>query len=95
MTNKKSKKTRKPKKLITKEYTMDEVAKHKTKSDAWLVINGNVYDITKWIKKHPGGSIIMNGAGKDATKMYEAIGHSANSKSILKTLKIGKLKKKS
>lgn len=76
-----------------KEYTLSEVLKHNKKTDAWLIIDDNVYDMTKWINKHPGGNIIMNGAGKDATKMFYAIGHSSNAKKILKTLKIGKLKK--
>ena len=39
------------------------VKKHKKKSDAWLVIHGNVYDITKWIKKrkktHYHGHVIV------------------------------------
>jgi cytochrome b involved in lipid metabolism len=75
-----------------KEYTLEEISKHKKKSDAWLAISGKVYDITKWIDNHPGGDIIMKGAGKDATKMFKAIGHSSDSTKILKTLYIGKLK---
>ena len=75
-----------------KEYTLEEISKHKKKSDAWLVISGKVYDITKWIDNHPGGDIIMKGAGKDATKMFKAIGHSSDSTKILKKLYIGKLK---
>ena len=89
---KESKDNKKESKDNKKEYTLEEISKHKKKSDAWLAISGKVYDITKWIDNHPGGDIIMKGAGKDATKMFKAIGHSSDSTKILKTLYIGKLK---
>lgn len=72
-------------------YSISEVAKHKTKSDAWISINGHVYDITKWIPKHPGGSIIMKGVGKDATELFASIGHDAYAKRVLAKYKIGEL----
>ena len=77
----------------TKEYTLDEVAKHNTKSDAWIVINGKVANITKWIPNHPGGDIIMKGVGKDATKLFESIGHDDYAKKIFKKYQIGIIKK--
>lgn len=83
----KSKKTKK-----VKYYTMDEVSKHDKKSDAWLVIRRKVYNVTPWIDKHPGGLIIMKGVGKDATSLFNKIGHSQNAKKILKTFFIGNLK---
>ena len=58
-----------------KKFTKYEVANHNTKDDAWLIINRNVYDITKWIPEHPGGMIIMKGVGRDATKLFKSIGH--------------------
>ena len=80
------------KSLKKPEYTLDEVAKHNKKSDAWIVIHGNVYDITKWIPDHPGGMIIMTGVGKDATKLFEHVGHSSYARNKLKSFKIGVLK---
>jgi len=74
-----------------KKYTMKEVSKHKTRNNAWMVINKVVYNITDWIDKHPGGDIIMKGVGKDATKLFESIGHPDYVKKILKKMKIGKL----
>ena len=34
----------------------------------WIVIDGNIYDVTKWQKRHPGGArLISHFAGQDAT----------------------------
>lgn len=55
---------------IRKELTWEEVRKNNgvKGSDKWIVINGEVYDVTKWSKKHPGGSkVISHYAGQDAT----------------------------
>ena len=72
-----------------KTYTTAEVAKHNKKSDAWVIYRNKVYDITKWIPKHPGGNIILSGLGKDITTMFSNIGHSSNAKSILTSMLIG------
>ena len=52
-----------------------------------------VANITDWISKHPGGDIIMKGVGKDATELFNSIGHSDYAKQMLKKYQIGKLKK--
>ena len=39
-----------------KYYTRKQVAKHNKKTDCWLIANNNVYDVTKFIEKHPIGS---------------------------------------
>jgi len=36
-------------------YSVTEVAKHNTLNDAWLIINGYVYDVTQFARNHPGG----------------------------------------
>ena len=75
------------------EYTLEEVAKHNKKNDAWIVINNKVANITEWIPKHPGGNIIMKGVGKDATELFNNIGHSTFAKSMFKKYVIGVVKK--
>lgn len=38
-----------------------------------MIINDNVYDVTEFLKKHPGGAkIILAHAGRDATKAFES-----------------------
>lgn len=32
-----------------KEFTMDEVSKHVSKDDLWLVVAGRVFDVTKFL----------------------------------------------
>lgn len=40
-------------------YSLAEVAKHASKTDAWMVIDGKVYDVTDFLEDHPGGPEIM------------------------------------
>lgn len=55
------------------EYTMEEVAKHNTVTDCWIVYQGGVYNISKWAKHHPGGiRPIERFAGLDATDELRA-----------------------
>jgi len=53
---------------------MEEVAKHKTDKDCWVVVNGQVLNATPFLDKHPGGkAAIMLYAGKDATAEFNMI----------------------
>ena len=49
-------------------FTREEVSKHNKKGDCWIILNGYVYNVTKFLNIHPGGSrIISIYAGQDAT----------------------------
>ncbi|GKT49274.1 peroxisomal (S)-2-hydroxy-acid oxidase GLO4 [Colletotrichum spaethianum] len=51
-----------------------EVSKHNRLNDLWLVIDGNVYDFSEFIREHPGGiAVILQCAGKDATDVYSEV----------------------
>merc|ERR1719398_675257 len=55
-------------------YTLEEVAKHTTKEDCWVVVNGQVLNVTKFLPDHPGGELaILTFAGKDATAEFDMI----------------------
>ncbi|KAJ2892153.1 uncharacterized protein MKZ38_010186 [Zalerion maritima] len=57
-----------------KEFTMEEVAKHNTKDDLWVVVKGCVLDLTNWLDEHPGGvQAILNFMGRDATEEFEML----------------------
>ena len=52
-------------------YTMDKVRENNSASSCWSIINGNVYDLTKWISSHPGGRSAISGiCGRDGTSSF-------------------------
>jgi L-lactate dehydrogenase (cytochrome) len=54
--------------------SVDELSKHNTVDDAWLVINGQVWDVTAFAPTHPGGAEIINEyLGGDATNAYNEV----------------------
>lgn len=61
--------------LLTK-YTVSEVAQHKTVSSLWIILDDHVFDITKYIFMHSGGSsILLKNGGTDCTKLFNEINH--------------------
>eukprot|EP01102_Stenamoeba_stenopodia_P018286 TRINITY_DN6680_c0_g1_i1.p1 TRINITY_DN6680_c0_g1~~TRINITY_DN6680_c0_g1_i1.p1 ORF type:complete len:647 (-),score=162.21 TRINITY_DN6680_c0_g1_i1:62-1891(-) len=57
-----------------KEYTVEEVAKHNKESDCWVIVNGQVLDVTHFLKDHPGGKkAILLFAGRDATAEFNML----------------------
>ncbi|KAH8893829.1 hypothetical protein GQ53DRAFT_745284 [Thozetella sp. PMI_491] len=59
---------------MAKVFSAEEVAKHTSPDSCWVVLYGNVYDVTEFLPSHPGGSkIILKLAGKDATDEYDPI----------------------
>jgi hypothetical protein len=54
-------------------YTMAKVKENNSATSCWSVINGKVYDLTKWINSHPGGSSAIKGlCGIDGTASFTA-----------------------
>jgi cytochrome-b5 reductase len=56
------------------------------------LISDLVYDMTKYVKDHPGGADALLGtAGIDATSAYEDVGHSEDAREILNSFLVGSL----
>lgn len=83
----------------TKTFSVSEVSAHSTTTDCWLIINNNVYDVSKFLAEHPGGAAtIIPYCGKEATKAFDTQdrgssgAHSSNASSMLADYQIGILK---
>ncbi|KAI9091255.1 microsomal cytochrome b5 [Phlyctochytrium arcticum] len=75
-----------------KTYDWSEISAHNTRDDLWMVIDGKVYDVTKFLDEHPGGEEVMvEQGGQDASEAFEEIGHSDDARELLKALLIGTL----
>jgi len=54
-------------------YTMEKVRANNSEASCWSVIDGNVYDLTRWIASHPGGrGNILSLCGKNGTAEFAA-----------------------
>lgn len=51
--------------------TLAEVARHSSPQDCWSVVDGTVYDLTRWVAQHPGGPGTIGGmCGVDASAAF-------------------------
>ncbi len=41
------------------ELSAQEIASHRSTSSCWIVVDGNVYDVTSYLDKHPGGAAVL------------------------------------
>jgi cytochrome b involved in lipid metabolism len=70
----------------------DEVRRHDTEDDLWVVFSGHVYDLSSFAKNHPGGlEILLRGVGKDLTKAFENANHSEMTQVFTLNFRIGKI----
>jgi hypothetical protein len=88
---------------IIDQISLETVQMHAEESDCWTIINGNVYDITSYVPRHPGGDEILRACGADGTSLFtsrttdegEKVGsgtaHSGSATSQLQSLFIGQL----
>lgn len=53
-------------------FTRQEVATHSTADDCWVIIEGQVYDLSGFDQQHPGGSQpITSSCGGNATTLFQ------------------------
>ena len=74
-------------------YTTAQIAKHKTGSDCWSIINKKVYNLTSYVSSHPGGTAVISAiCGKDGTAAFSGQhGGQSVPASVLSGLLIGTL----
>lgn len=76
-------------------YTAAQVSTHTTPQDCWVIVKGNVYDLSNFDAKHPGGSEPIKGlCGTDGTEAF-AMAHNTKRtpNMVLDGLKIGQVGK--
>ncbi|OSX73435.1 hypothetical protein BU14_0348s0012 [Porphyra umbilicalis] len=74
------------------QHTLAEVAAHRRKGDAWTVIRGRVYDVSRYVDYHPGGAaMLLSGAGKDATALFDKYHPWVNIEAMMRGLCLGEL----
>lgn len=75
---------------------MAAVARHNSAKSCWTVIDGNVYDVTHWINRHPGGAGVIEGmCGIDASAAFTGQhGNQSGPNATLATYKLGALSAK-
>ncbi|KAI5599774.1 hypothetical protein POPTR_002G242500v4 [Populus trichocarpa] len=73
-----------------KVFTLAEVSAHNSPKDCWLVVEGRVYDVTKFLEDHPGGDdVLLSATGKDATDDFEDVGHSSTARALMDEFYVG------
>jgi 4-hydroxysphinganine ceramide fatty acyl 2-hydroxylase len=74
-------------------FTSEEVSQHDHETSCWITHEGSVYDVTPFIKDHPGGrEILLDNAGKDISLvMNSEHDHSKVAFAVLDKYRIGQL----
>lgn len=68
-----------------------DLRSHNKATDAWISIQGKVYDVTSWLPNHPGGDLpLLSLAGEDATDAFVAY-HPGSAWAHLDKFYVGKL----
>jgi cytochrome b involved in lipid metabolism len=74
-------------------YDWAEIRRHASASSTWLVIDGEVYDVSGWLEQHPGGADLLRAwAGKDASAAFHAAGHAALTLVLRLNYRIGRVR---
>ena len=76
-------------------YTMTQVRANNTATNCWAVIDDSVYDLTNWIKSHPGGSgAIVGLCGTDGSSSFSVKhGNQSRPAAQLSSYRLGPLAK--
>jgi alkylation response protein AidB-like acyl-CoA dehydrogenase/predicted heme/steroid binding protein len=77
---------------MSQRFSTADVAAHKTADDLYIIVDEDVYDLTKFADEHPGGKkILTRVAGKDASKQFWKYHNESILKKYKKQLQVGSL----
>ncbi|KAI0965871.1 acyl-CoA dehydrogenase/oxidase [Xylaria arbuscula] len=80
---------------MSKTFSKADVASHNKGDSLWIVVDEDVYDLTKFQDEHPGGKkILTRVAGKDASKQFWKYHNEGILKKYKPSLQIGSLDSK-
>ncbi|KAK7544478.1 acyl-CoA dehydrogenase/oxidase [Phyllosticta citribraziliensis] len=76
-------------------FSKSDVEAHSKPNDLWIIVDEDVYDLTKFQEEHPGGKkILQRVAGKDASKQFWKYHNEGILKKFQKQLQVGSLDSK-
>jgi cytochrome b involved in lipid metabolism len=68
----------------------EELSQHSSEDSCWISVNGGVFDVTEWLREHPGKvAQIMKFAGGDASEIYEEVFDTTQARTLLYDFRIG------
>lgn len=70
-----------------------ELALHRSREDAWVALDGVVYDVSAYLSNHPGGErILLQQAGTDVSHLFRKYHPWVNGALILEYNRVGFLR---
>ena len=85
-----------PSQTTSVSLTLQEISKHNTAADCWMIISNKVYNLTSFLPVHPGGmGLILPYCGKDGTNAFDTKNsgtpHSSTANNILNSYYLGEV----
>ncbi|KAG6628249.1 hypothetical protein CIPAW_14G001800 [Carya illinoinensis] len=72
--------------------SMNEVRQHREEGSMWTVLKGRVYNISPYMRFHPGGvDMLMKAVGKDCTSLFNKYHAWVNAEFLLEKCLVGTL----
>lgn len=70
-----------------------QLSRRKTGDAIWIALGKKVYDITKFLERHPGGrEVLLEHAGTEADEAFSDVGHPSYALSLIEGSYLGDLK---
>ncbi|TIA34846.1 acyl-CoA dehydrogenase NM domain-like protein [Aureobasidium pullulans] len=81
--------------IMSSTFSKEDVQSHNKADNLWIIVDEDVYDLTKFQEEHPGGKkILQRVAGKDASKQFWKYHNEGILKKYQKQLQVGSLDSK-